>query len=79
MHKLTGNEKLYSIRLKAGRRKMTETGEQAESVVSNSEPLAKAIEKANCGTCKEVDIAVSEDVRRHNWRTARKRRCERIG
>ena len=49
---------------------MTEIGEEAESVVTNSESLAKAIENANCETCKEVDAAVSEEVRRQSWTTA---------
>lgn len=67
MQGLVGNDKLYSISLRSGSRKMTEIGEEAESVVTNSESLAKAIEKANCETCKEVDDAVSEEVRRQNW------------
>ena len=47
---------------------MAEIGEEAEeSVVTNSESLAKAIEKANCETCKEVDDAVSEKVKRQSW------------
>ena len=53
--------------MKAGDRKMTEIGEYAESVVTNSASLAKAIEIANCETCQEVDDAVSEEAKRQNW------------
>ena len=35
--------------------------------MTNSESLAKAIEMAICETCKEVDDAVSEEVKRQNW------------
>ena len=67
MQKLMGSEKLYSIGRKAGDRRMTEIGEYAESVVTNSASPAKAIEMANCETCQEVDDAVSEEVKRQNW------------
>ena len=49
---------------------MSEILEYAESVVTNSESSATATEKANCGTCKEVDEAVSEGARRQNWTSA---------
>ena len=42
-------------------------------MVTDSESLAKAIEMANCETCKEVDDAVSEEVKRHNWNSPYKR------
>ena len=48
---------------------MAEIGEEARPVVTNSESLAKAIEKASCETCKEVGDAVSEEVRRQTWDT----------
>ena len=65
-----GNDKPYSISLKSGCRKMAEIGEEAEPVVTNSESLAKTIEKANCEICKEVGDAVSEEVRRQDWAIA---------
>ena len=48
--------------MKTGARKMIEIGEYVEPVVTNSESRAKAIDMANCQTCKEVDDAVSEEV-----------------
>ena len=65
---------------------MSEIGEDAESVGTNSESLAKAIEKASCETCKEVNDAASEEVRRnagrreaeepvHVWRDVRVQIC----
>lgn len=43
MQGLVGNDKLYSISLRSGRRQVAEIGEEAESVVTNAESLAKAI------------------------------------
>ena len=39
-------------------------------MVTSSQSLAKAIEKANSGACKEVDDAVSEEVKRQDWASA---------
>ena len=49
---------------------MTEIGEEAESVVTNSESLAKTIGKANCETCKEARAAFGEEARNQNWAIA---------
>ena len=67
MQRLMGSEKLYSIGMKAGDRKMTEIGGYAEPGVMTSASLAKAIEMASCETYQEVDDVVSEEVKRQNW------------
>ena len=38
-------------------------------MVTNSESLAKAIEKANCGTSEDIDSAVSKEARKQSWDT----------
>ena len=62
MQQLMKDSKLYSVKLKGGKHKTTEIGEDAESVVTNSELLARAIEKANCETCSDVNITVGEEA-----------------
>ena len=66
MQALTNNEKLYSVNVRARSGKVSGIGEYAGSVVTNSESLAKAIERANCNACKEVEDAVDEEVRKQN-------------
>ena len=63
------DSKLYSVKLKAGKNKTTEIGEDAEPVVANSELLAKAIEKAYCETCADVTAAVGEEATKQKWNT----------
>ena len=66
---LTNNDKLYSVSLRCGGGEASRIVEDAESVVTNSESLAKAIVRANCNTCKEVEDAVNEEVKKQAlWR-----------
>ena len=62
MQQLMKDSKLYSVKLKAGKNKTTEIGEDADSVVANSDLLAKGIEKASCETCTDVNVAASEET-----------------
>ena len=73
MQHLMGSSKLYSVKLKIGRSKATGIGEEAESVVTNSESVAKAIEQANCETSADIDSAVSKEVVKQDWHTIQSR------
>ena len=42
-------------------------------MVTNSESLAKAIEKANCATCEDIESAVSKEVKKQNLDTTQSR------
>ena len=50
--------------------KGSRVGEDAESAATNSESLAKAIEKANCNTCEVVEDAVNKEVKKQKWQSA---------
>lgn len=58
---------LYSVKLKAGKHKTTGIAEYAESLVTDTELLAKAIGKANCETCADVNVAVGAEATKQKW------------
>ena len=67
MQHLMGSSKLYSVKLKTRGSKATGIGVEAESVVTNSESLVKAIEKTNCQSCEDIDSAVNKEAKKRDW------------
>ena len=70
MRALANNDQLYSVNLKHKGGKVPGIGKDAGSEVTNSEPLARATERANCRTCEEVQDAVNEEVMKQHWEPA---------
>ena len=66
MQAVTSSEKLHLVNLKCKGNKAAGIGEDAESVVTSSELLAQAIERADCRPCSEVEYVVDGEVRKHN-------------